>query len=256
MGRLTWNGGEARRDSAAGRSPRGRGSVRAKPACEALDGRQLLSTAAAPAVLPAPPAAAVANAATELNAIDPTDFAEFQKLLGLAESHSHVTRAEVGKLAQDEAAIDRAIDAAGLDANTTATDLHQARDRIDHAFLDTTYQAKAWAGQRQTLHQDLAGVPGATPLVDRTIARMQVVARAATPTGSMPGVESDGARIRKVILPASLATGLLERGLPEVWRNLENAVTSTSQSNPSAVAADPHPLEVYYAGQVNNFLKG
>jgi hypothetical protein len=102
--------GVARRDSGAERSLRGRASARLKPACEPLDGRQLLSTvAAAPAVLAAPSAAAVANAAAVLNTLDPSAFAQLQNELVQAESHSRVTQAQAGQLAQDEAAIDRAI---------------------------------------------------------------------------------------------------------------------------------------------------
>jgi hypothetical protein len=191
----------------------------------------------------------VTSAATELKAINPTDFASFDRILGLAETHSHVTRAEAGQLAQDEAAIDQAINTAGLDATTTSTDLNQTRDVIDHAFLDTTTDAKGWAGDQQTLQQDLAGVPGVIPLISRTIAQMKVVARAATPTGAMPGIISDGAHVRNVILPASLAPRVLEQVLPMAWHGLEKAV----EASPSA---DQHPLEVYYDGQVNNFIKG
>jgi hypothetical protein len=244
-----WTGCSSRHDSEPGRSPRGRDARGLEPACEALDGRRLLSTvAAAPAVLPTPPASAVANAAAELKAIDPMAFAPFQKELSLAETHSHVTAAEVGRLAQDEAAIDQAIGAAGLDATTASADIDQVRDVIDHAFLDTTVRAEGWARDRQALQQDLAGVPGPTPLVDRTIAQMHVVARAATPTGAMPGVIYDGSHTRKVTIPADLAPGVLERTLPMVWRNLEDA----AEASP---AADQHPLEVFYDGQVNNFIK-
>jgi hypothetical protein len=249
----------AERQSRTGQRRRGRASTGAKPSCEALDGRQLLSTveaAAAPAVLPTPPATAVANAAAELNTIDATGFAAFERDLSLAETHSHVTPAEVGNLAQDEAALDQAINAAGLGANPTSTDLNQVQDVIDHAFLDNTLRAKGWAGKQQTLQQDLAGVPGVTPLINRTIAQMQVVARAARPTGAMPGVISDGAQTRNVILPANLAPEVLERTFPQAWRDLENAVASTPATSLGPTTADQHPLEVYYDGQVNNFIKG
>ena len=73
----------------AGRRLRGRPATGLTPACEPLDGRQLLSTvAAAPAMLPAPSAAAVANAAAELNARDPSTFARLQGELAQAEGDS------------------------------------------------------------------------------------------------------------------------------------------------------------------------
>src|SRR5690348_13307919 len=108
-----WHGGDARHHSGAGHRTRGRDSIRVKPACEALDGRQLLSMVAAPAVLPTPSAVAVANAAAELEALDPSEFARLQGELAQAEGHSRVTAAEAGKLAQDEAALDQAIETLG-----------------------------------------------------------------------------------------------------------------------------------------------
>lgn len=248
MRSLRWRGGGARGDRGTGPGDRGRDARGLGPAFEAIDGRQLLSTTAAPAVLPTPPASDVADAAAELKAIDPTAFGPFPTELGLAETRSHVTAAEVGRLAQDEAAIDQTIDAAGLDANTTSTDLDQVRDVIDRAFLDTTFRPRGWDREQQALQRDLAGVPGATPLISRTIAQMQVVARAATPIGAMPGVISDGTHLRKVTISADLAPGVLERTLPMVWRNLEDAVNASP-------AADQHPLEIYYDGQVNHFIK-
>ncbi len=85
------------------------------PACEPLDGRQLLSTVAAATVaLSTPPATAVAAAAADLNALDPSTFARFQSDLAQAESHSHVTEAQVDALAQDETALDQIIESANL----------------------------------------------------------------------------------------------------------------------------------------------
>jgi hypothetical protein len=158
-------------ESRAGRMHRGRASTRLKPACEPLDGRQLLSTVAtAPAVLPTPPATAVANAAADLSALDPTTFAQYQAEMAKAEGHSRVTVAQARKLAQDEAAIDQAVDAAGLDANTTSGDINRSQDWISTAFIATTYQADGWENIRQELQVNLAGVRGVTPLINRTIA--------------------------------------------------------------------------------------
>ncbi len=95
------------------RNGRRRSRTKLSPACEPLDGRQLLSTVPAVA-LATPPATAVANAATDLNAMVPLTFAKFQSDLAKAESHSQVTQAAVSALAQDEADIDQAIDSANL----------------------------------------------------------------------------------------------------------------------------------------------
>jgi hypothetical protein len=93
-----WNGILPLRTVGAGRSVRRRASMNARPVCEPLDGRQLLSTVPAVA-LATPPATAVANAATDLNALVPLAFAKFQSDLAKAESHSQVTQAAVNALA-------------------------------------------------------------------------------------------------------------------------------------------------------------
>jgi hypothetical protein len=65
-----------------------RTDTRRRPACETLDGRQLLSTVVA---LPMPSACVAANAAAALEAADPRGFAKFQRDLAQAEGRSHVT---------------------------------------------------------------------------------------------------------------------------------------------------------------------
>lgn len=232
---------------------RHRNSRDVRPGCESLEGRLVLSTAG---VLPAPPPGAVAAAAAELNAVDPLDFAQFQKGLSLAAKYSHVTPAQAGGLAQTEAALDQAINSSGLDTHAKAVDINQVRDTIDHAFLDSAYRGQAWSRVRQSLHQDVAGDPGAAQLVNRAIGQMQVIARAVQPTGKVVGTEYLGAHTRHVMMPASFAEGLVARGLPQVWQNLENTVTTSEIVDPYSVASQPDPVSVYYAGQVNSFVKG
>ncbi len=224
-----------------------------RPGCESLEGRQVLSTVA---VLPAPAPGAVAAAAAELEAVDPFDFAAFQQGLNFTAKYSHVTPAQAGRLAQAETALEGAINSSGLDANAKAADINQVQDTIDHAFLDTAYRGRAWARVRQSLHQDVAGDPGATPLVNRAVVQMQVIARAVEPTGKVVSTEYLGSRTRHVMVPASFAYGLLDRGLPRVWQNLENTVTTSEIVDPYSVATQPDPVSVYYAGQVNSFVKG
>ncbi|MHB1561639.1 MAG: hypothetical protein ACYC61_29675 [Isosphaeraceae bacterium] len=224
-----------------------------RPACESLEGRLVLSTGG---VLPAPPPGAVAAAAAELNAVDPLDFAQFQKGLSFAAKYSQVTPAQAGRLAQAETALDQAINSSGLNTHAKAVDINQVRDTIDHAFLDTAYRGRAWSRVRQSLHQDVAGDPGATQLVNRAVGQMQVIARAVQPTGKVVGTEYLGAHTRHVMMPASFAEGLVARGLPQVWQNLENTVTTSEIVDPYSVASQPDPVSVYYAGQVNSFVKG
>jgi hypothetical protein len=139
MERSTENGVASGRPSVLGRTTSRQRANRLKPACEALDGRQLLSTvAAAPAVLPGPSATDVANAAATLEGVAATAFAQFQGDLAQAESHSHVTQAEVNQLAQDEMLIDQALDTSGLDPSAASNLVREVQGEIDLAFLGTS----------------------------------------------------------------------------------------------------------------------
>jgi hypothetical protein len=213
------------RQSACRRSP-----TTLRPMCEALDGRLLLTTVPAVALW-ALPAADVAKAASILNALAPTAFAQYQTDLARAEVHSHVSQAQVNKLAQAEAALDRAIESAGLDPQTTTSDLGQVQDVVDDAFKMTTDQANGWANKQRDLHQYLADVPGSTSLIRRTIAQMHVVARAARDTASF----QDPISADEQVLSADLGP--------------------TPDTNLGPGAADRDPLVVYYNGQVDSFIR-
>ena len=82
-----------------------------------------------------------------------------RRRLGQAESHSHVTRAQVNKLLQDETFLDQAIQSVGLDSSTTSGDIVHVQDEVDGAFIETNYQADGWANKREQLDQYLSGVP-------------------------------------------------------------------------------------------------
>ncbi len=222
-----------------------------KPRCEALDDRQLLSTMAA---MPGPSAAAVASAAAALNALDPTTFARFQGDLAQAEGRSHVTAAQASKLAQDETAIDQAMNAASQDPNSNfvkqkrnvAIDGNQVQNAVDYAFTsDVQYVGNVgfaashgllgWANRRIELQQSLQLYSGMAPgwqgLIHRTIAEVQVVNRA----------------IR--------TTPQLQVALSSDWTILENDLRPTETTTPGPAGPDLDPLQVYYDGQVNNFIK-
>ena len=224
-----WTGGGARRDGEPVRSPRGRTPRGLKPACEALDARQLLSTvAAAPVALSTPPATAVAAAAADLNALNPSTFARFQSDLAKAESHSHVTQTQVDKLAQDESALDEMIRSADLHPTTMLGHL-DVQDVVAGSFRESPSEL---AQRLAPLDKYVAGVPGGTQLVRRTIEQMQVVSRATgTPTALRDAVLSD-------------------------WQVLEYELGPKPDTNLGPGAADRDPLEVYFNGQVSRFIKG
>jgi hypothetical protein len=131
MDRLFWKGITRPRPCGAMRDSGRRTGTKRRPACEPLDSRQLLSTVVA---LPMPQASVAANAAATLNADDPKTFAKFQSDLAQAESHSQLTQAQVDLLAQDETAIDQAIESAGYSSSAMTSALSEVRSVIDYAF--------------------------------------------------------------------------------------------------------------------------
>ena len=229
MNRSTWIVGAIGRQADTRKTARRRSS-NVKPACEPLDGRQLLSgVPGASVALSAPPAAAVVNATAILESVAPATFAQFQSDLARAEGHSRVTQAQVSRLAADEAAIDQAIVARGLDGSTTARDLVQVEDAVDDAFHP--YLANGLVQKRQVLAQLLPGVPGSRQLVSRTDAEILAVARAA--------------RI----------TGRYHFALSADEQALTAALGPTPDTDLGPGADDRDPLTVYYNGQITNFIK-
>jgi hypothetical protein len=199
------------------------------PGCEVLDCRRLLSGTSV--VLPVPPATAVSSAATILDTIDPSVFVRLQADLARAESHSHVSQGQAGKLAQDEMALDQLVQAAGLDSTDAGRDIDHVQDAVDEAFHPTLDRAETWTKDRLALEGDLANVPGSTPLIRRTISQVHIVATAARVAGPFQRV---------------LAAD-------------EQIITANLGPNPDADlgpgAVNRDPLEVYYNGQVNDFIK-
>jgi hypothetical protein len=197
--------------------------------CEALDCRRLLSTGAA--ILLTPPTTAVSNAAAILESLDPTTFARLQADLVRAEGHSHVSQNQAGLLAQDEAALDNLVNAAGLDPDSTNGDMNRVQDAVDEAFHPTLDRPETWAKDKRTLEQYLSDVPGSTPLINQTIAQVHVVAR--------------GARV----------SGPLQRTLSRDEQILTAELGPSPDADLGPGAVDRDPLEVYYNGQVDGFIK-
>jgi hypothetical protein len=216
-----------------GKSPRPRRSTNLNPGFEALDGRQLLSTvvAAVAAGLSAPPATAVSNAAVILNNLDPTTFGRLQTDLARAEGHSRVSLVQASKLGVDEAALNGLVQSAGLDASATAGDLNHVQDAVDGAFHPTLDRAETWAKDERTLEGYLTNVPGSTSLIKLTINEVHVVARAA-------GV-----------------SGPIQRALSRDEQILTADLGPTPNADLGPGAVDRDPLQVYYNGQVDNFIK-
>lgn len=201
-----------------------------QPACDQLDGRQLLSGASMAMVdLPAPSYQAAANAAAILDALDPTTFAQFQNDLSRAAAHSRVTPSQVNRLALDEGAIDQAIESRGLDSSTTAKDLNQAEDALDAAFHP--YMANGLVQKRNVIEQLIAGTPLSRQLADRADAQILAVARSAGITGAYHQTLSRD----------------------------EQTLTADLGPNPDADlgpgALNRDPLTVYYNSQLENFVK-
>ncbi len=230
MGLSRRKGDEARRDSGRGRDARGRNTRSMRPACESLDGRLLLSTVATvPAALSSSlPASVVATAAADLNALNPTAFAQFQNDLAKAESHSHVTQVQVDTLAQDETALDQAIQSGGLHPVTPLLGNLYLPDVVNGSFRESPAQV---ARRRAPLDQYVTDVPGGTQLVRRTIAQMQVVSR------------------------ATAATPQLRAALLADWQTLSTDLGPSPDTDLGPGATHRDPLEVYFNGQVGDFIK-
>ena len=199
------------------------------PSCETLDSRQLLSTGATvPAALSSLPASVVANAAADLNALDPTAFTQFQNDLAKAESHSHVTEAQVNKLAQDETALAQAVQSGGLHPVTPLLGHLDVQDVVNGAFRESPSQV---ARRRAPLDEYVTDVPGGAQLVRQTIEQMQVVSR------------------------ATAATPQLRDALLADWQSLEYVLGPNPDMDLGPGATNRDPLEVYFSGQVGNFIK-
>jgi hypothetical protein len=230
MFRARWNRFAFQPNTPDGQSPlRRRPTTKLNPECEALDARQLLTTGVSAATLAilSPPSAAVANAAAILDTLEPKAFTRFENDLAKAADHSRVNPAQLNALAQDEAALNQMIGSAGLHPNTSLGSLN-LQDVVDDALKDTPSGASS---NRAPLDQYVAGVPGGPQLVNKTIAQMQVVARAARVSPQ----EHDA--------------------LSADWLVLEDDLGPKPDTNLGPGASDRDPLEVYFNGQVISFVK-
>lgn len=223
-----WNAVLSRLGHVGVHTARGRRANGVKPSCEPLDARQLLSTA--PVSLPAPPPSAVAIAAAALQKVSPTVFASFATGLARAAEHSHVTQAQVSKLAQDEAIIEQGISSSGLIPLIKESDINEAQYLIAQAFIMTTEPSIDWVSQEEQLYGTTGGTKVDPVLISQTTKQMYVVARAAGVSAALT-----------TSLEANIAT-------------LEQAVGPNPNIDfgPGVTATDP--VAVYYEGQIAKFV--
>ena len=170
----------------------------------------------------------MAAAAADLNALNPTTFAQFQSDLAKAESHSHVNQAQVDQLAQDEAALDQTIQSAGLHPTTTLGHL-DLQDVVAGSFRESPSQLARKRSSAGQVRRRGAGRDPARRPDDRADA------------SGLPGDPDSAAVLRRRVVGLA---GPRRRAGPNPDTNLGPG------------AADRDPLDVYYDGQVDNFIKG
>jgi hypothetical protein len=106
---------------------------------------------------------------------------------------------------------------------------------VDNAFVENTLPASSWAQEQQELSQpldqSLPSVHISSFVIRETIDQMKVVARA-----------------------AENASQFNDMGGGD-WTALFNDLGSFSHTSAGAVSANTDPVEVFYEGQVNDFIK-
>ena len=239
MAPSTESGDVSGRRPAAGRSAGRRGANRLRPACEPLDGRQLLSTVVA---LPMPSASVAANAAAALEADDPRGFAKFQSDLAQAESRSQVTQAQVDALAQDEAIIDQALTPPGLMPSVAANEVGEIRSLLDNAFQAlpagvaterlylVVYPSNGPARPLKPKH-DPSVVKNIQPMLDRSLAQVP-----------------DGKQLAQDTIDQMRAIAQAVDLTPRLYNALTADATALSDN------AGPGNFAIYFDSQVMNFV--
>lgn len=200
-----------------------------RPECSILEARQLLSTAAPslPTTTLIPPAAEVANAQAVLTSKAPDELPKYAVALTALERTSTVTPTQFDALVQDNAAIDAAIEAAGLSPSSTQDKINTTADVIDASFTDTNE-----AYQRSQLESHLSGVTVSPQLLSQTFAEMSAVGR------EVMGHASSTAKVAKENTQAVISVDLGPKPDTNIWPG-----------------APRDPLVVYYNGQIGNFVR-
>lgn len=228
-----------------GPAPRGRVARGLKPESEPLGGRRLLSTVAAPAVLPVPSAAAVANAVAVLEAHDPSTFARLRADLAKAEGHSRVRTAQATRLAQDEAALDQAILTIGHDRSTPSQlmmNVQYVNDQVDTAFFgDMVPVSQEFIGA----FREAANRPETWGQLQRDLSRLSI----------SPGVVQHTAHQMQVVARAVHLSPRLKRAFWDEYNTLNLTLGQNPDMNLGPGAEHLDAVQVYFHAQVNNFIR-
>jgi hypothetical protein len=218
-----------------------------KPACEALDNRQLLSTAAPVATeFSMPSAALVTNATTILESLAPKTFAQFQTAMAQAEQDSHVNQADVSALAQDEATVDQDIESASITPYQNGNDLNIVQDWADYAL---TYGSVGFH-----VGPKLYPISAVSQRLDRVLANVPAVFHASGPDTSISPIDQLIDQIKVVAKQARL-TPAVQSALNRSYNSLNHDLGPDANTMPGPGGTMRDPLIVYYDAQVNDFVK-
>ena len=209
--------------------------------CEALDGRQLLSTVAPVAAgFSVPSAAVAAKAGTILESIAPRAFAQFQTALAQAEQQSHVNPADVTALAQDEAVVDQDLQSAN------ASGLNDVQDWVDNAF---TYGSDGIRDVRR----NLVPLSEVSQKVDKIVEGAPAVFNASGSDGSTAPIDQLIDQI-KVVAKQARVTPAVQSALNRSYAALNKALGPHPYVSLGPGANNVRdPLVVYYDAQVDSF---
>jgi hypothetical protein len=242
MVRSSWKMFVLDRDTSGGQGSRRRRQAKLSVGCEALDGRQLLSTVVPMATeFSMPPPAVVTNAASILQRDAPRAFTHFQAAMAQAEQQSHVNPADVTALAQDEAVVDQDLEAAG------ASGLNNVQDWVDNAF---TYGS----GGIRDVRRNLVPLTQISQKIHKSVEGAPAVFDVSSSDGSISPINKLIDQIKVVAKEAKIA--------PAVQSALNRSYTALNK------ALGPHPyvslgpgannvrdpLVVYYDAHVDNFI--
>jgi hypothetical protein len=244
MLRPPWKRYVPERDNLVGQQFRRRRRTTLCAECEALDRRQLLSTAAMAALeLLVPPAASVRAAASFLEDHAPTAFASFRTALARAVQHSDINQAEVSALAQDEAVVDQDIETA-LPSRESSSDLRYIQDAVDFAV---TGSPGIHVGQR------FVPLPQVPDLLQSELPANLAIFASGSPTSISP-VDQLLDQVM-VVAKNSKPPRAIQSALNHSYNRVSDALGRNAITNLGPGEAKRDALVVYYDGQVNRFLE-
>jgi hypothetical protein len=243
MVRSPWKMFVLDRNTPGGQGSRRRRQTKMSVGCEALDGRQLLSTVVPTAAeFSMPPPAVVTNAASILERDAPRAFTQFQTAMAQAEQQSHVNPADVTALAQDEAVVDQDLQSAN------ASGLNNVQDWVDNAF---TYGS----GGIRDVRRNLVPLTQISQKIDKSVEGAPAVFDASSSDGSITPINQLIDQI-KVVAKEAKITPAVQSALNRSYTALNKALGPHPYVSLGPGANNVRdPLVVYYDAQINNFAK-